>query len=54
MESMVTKKSERGITTIQLSYEVREKLKERGKKGQTYEEIILELLKIAEECEKRG
>jgi len=35
----------RGITTIQLSPATREKLKELGKKGETYEAIILRLLK---------
>lgn len=34
----------KGVTTIQLSPETREKLKELGKKGETYEEIILRLL----------
>ena len=34
----------KGVTTIQLSPETREKLKELGKKGETYENIILRLL----------
>jgi predicted CopG family antitoxin len=34
-----------GVTTIQLSPDTREKLKELGKKGETYEEIILRLIK---------
>ncbi len=34
-----------GITTIQLSPKTRDKLKELGKKGETYEAIILRLLK---------
>ncbi len=34
-----------GVTTIQLSPATREKLKELGKKGETYEEIILRLMK---------
>jgi len=33
------------ITTIQLTAETREKLKELGKKGETYEDIILRLIK---------
>jgi len=32
-------------TTIELSVETRDKLKERGKKGDTYEDIILRLIK---------
>jgi hypothetical protein len=34
-----------GITTIQLTPATREKLKELGKKGETYESILLRLLK---------
>jgi len=34
-----------GVTTIQLSPDTREKLKALGKKGETYETIILRLLK---------
>jgi len=34
-----------GVTTIQLSPATRDKLKELGKKGETYEEIILRLVK---------
>lgn len=33
-----------GVTTIQLSPKTREKLKDLGKKGETYEQIILRLL----------
>ncbi len=33
------------VTTIQLSPSTREKLKDLGKKGETYEEIILRLVK---------
>lgn len=33
-----------GNTTIQISTETKEKLDERGKKGQTYDQIIQELL----------
>jgi len=35
----------KGVTTIQLSPKTRDKLKELGKKGETYEEIILRLIK---------
>ena len=35
------------ITTIQISKETRDKLKELGKKGETYDEIIKRLLKLA-------
>ncbi len=38
----------KGVTTIQLSPDTREKLKELGKKGETYEEIILRLIKAYE------
>ena len=34
-----------GVTTIQLSPGTRDELKELGKKGETYEEIILRLVK---------
>jgi hypothetical protein len=34
-----------GVTTIQLSPDTREKLKVLGQKGETYEEIILRLIK---------
>lgn len=34
-----------GVTTIQLSPVTRDKLKGLGKKGETYEEIILRLIK---------
>jgi len=34
-----------GVTTIQLSPKTRDKLKELGKKGETYDEIILKLIK---------
>ena len=38
-------KKSRGITTIQISIETREELQKRGKKGDTYDDIIRELLK---------
>ena len=34
-----------GVTTIQMSPNTREKLKDLGKKGETYEGIILRLIK---------
>jgi hypothetical protein len=36
---------EKRITSIQITEETREKLKSRGKKGETYDDIIRELLK---------
>ena len=36
----------KGVTTIQLSPATRDKLKALGKKGETYEDIILRLLKL--------
>jgi predicted CopG family antitoxin len=41
-------------TTIQLSKETREKLKEIGKMGETYDDVIKRLIKTAKECEKRN
>jgi len=35
----------KGVTTIQMTPATRDKLKALGKKGETYEEIILRLLK---------
>jgi hypothetical protein len=37
------------VTTIRISTDLREKLKKLGIKGETYEEIIERVLKIAEE-----
>jgi len=37
------------VTTIRVSTDLRDKLKELGKKGETYDEIIERLLKIAGE-----
>jgi len=37
------------LTTIRVSTDLRDKLKELGKKGETYDEIIERLLKIAVE-----
>jgi len=33
------------ITTIQISFETKKKLEKMGKKGETFEDIILKLLK---------
>jgi len=41
------------ITTIQISKEVRDELKELGKMGETYDDVIKHLIKIAKECEKK-
>ncbi|MGB9760566.1 MAG: DUF7557 family protein [Thermoproteota archaeon] len=38
----------RSTTTIQISKSLRDKLKAFGKKGETYDEIIRRLLKLAE------
>jgi hypothetical protein len=38
--------------TIKVSEETKEKLRKRGEKGMTYEDIILDLLKKAEELER--
>lgn len=38
-------KKSRGITTIQITEETRDELMNRGKKGETYDDIIRELLK---------
>jgi predicted DNA-binding protein len=40
------------VTTIRVSTELRDRLKELGKKGETYDEIIERLLNIA--VENRG
>jgi len=37
------------VTTIRVSTELRDRLKEMGKKGETYDEIIERLLRIAVE-----
>ncbi len=37
-------------TTIQVSTETREKLKELGKKGQTYDEVIEKLINISKKA----
>jgi len=40
-----------GKTTIELNIETRDKLKELGKKGETYDEIIKSLLELAKQKE---
>ena len=42
---MAKKRKEVRITTIQITEETREELKARGKKGDTYNDIIQELLR---------
>jgi hypothetical protein len=37
------------VTTIRISTDLRDKLKKMGMKGETYEEIIQRILKMAEE-----
>jgi len=41
------------VTTIQISKEVRDELKELGKMGETYGDVIMKLIRIAKECEKK-
>ena len=41
------------ITTIQISKQTREQLKELGKMGETYDDVINRLVKKAKECEKK-
>lgn len=43
--------SSKDMTTIQVSKKLRDKLKEQGKKGETYDKIIERLLKLVEENE---
>jgi hypothetical protein len=43
--SEVKSKKSRGITTIQMTEETKDELKRRGKKGETYDDIIKKLLK---------
>jgi predicted CopG family antitoxin len=44
---MARQRREKRITTIQITEETRNELKRRGKKGDTYDDIIRELLKRA-------
>jgi len=39
------------LTTIQIQKETREELREFGKKGETYEEVIKKLIEIAKRVE---
>jgi len=41
------------VTTIQISREVRDELRELGKMGETYDDVIKRLIKIAKEVERR-
>jgi len=41
--------SREGRTTIELSKETRDKLKELGKKGETYDSIIRRLIELAKQ-----
>lgn len=41
------------ITTIQISKEARDQLKELGKMGETYDDVRKRLIKKAKECEKK-
>ncbi len=47
-------KAKRDMTTIQISKETREMLKELGKKGETYDDIIRKLIEIARSLEERS
>lgn len=42
---MARQRKENRMTTIQISVETRDELQERGKKGDTYDDIIQKLLK---------
>jgi predicted CopG family antitoxin len=44
---MVKKRNEVRMTTIQISTETRDELQKRGRKGDTYDDVIKELLKRA-------
>ena len=45
--------SKETLTTIQLSKETRDKLKQLGTMGETYDDVISRLVKKAEEYEKK-
>ncbi len=47
-------KDRKELTTIQISKETREMLKELGKKGETYDDIIRRLIELAKDVEKRS
>ena len=40
-------------TTIQISKDARKELREFGKMGETYDDVIRRLVKKAKECEKK-
>jgi hypothetical protein len=44
---MVRRKLDRGMTTIQIAVATREELMELGKKGETYDDIIRQLIDSA-------
>ena len=46
-------KTRRELTTIQISKETREMLKELGKKGETYDDIIRRLIELAKRVDER-
>ncbi len=44
--AMPKSKKSRGITTIQITEETKNALKSLGKKGETYDDVIRELMKL--------
>jgi hypothetical protein len=55
LENVTRKKQSDGETdtTIQISIETREKLKERGRKGETYEDVILRLMEESDKVHRK-
>mgnify|MGYP000448040562 CR=1 FL=1 len=47
-------RAKRELTTIQISKETREMLKELGKKGETYDDIIRRLIELARRAERQA
>ncbi len=45
-------KAKREMTTIQISKETREMLKQLGRKGETYDDIIRKLIELAKRVER--
>lgn len=45
--------TEKEVTTIRISKEVKERLKKYGKMGMSYEDVIVELLNRVEKMEKK-
>jgi len=41
------------VTTIQLNEDVKRELDKRKKKGETFEQVILGLIEISEECKRK-